>query len=309
MAFTPPWRARRITIENRQSTIENRIALVPRGEEVAILGAGELGGALAHALARLDVVSVVRLIDAKSQVAAGKALDLTQAGPIEAFATVVTSAAEPLAAAGASVVVVADQAGGTDWQGDEALLLLKHLARASQAVIVCASSSHRPLIDDAVRVLHLPRERIFGSAPEAMAAAARAMVALETGGSPTEVGLTVLGAPPEHMVVPWEEATIGGLAAARALDEPARRRVSARLAALWPPGPHALAAAAAGAVDALVGRSRRVISAFVAQREGAADRTRTVALPVRLGPGGVTRIEVPALNARDRVVLDNAMLK
>jgi malate dehydrogenase len=281
---------------------------VPRGEEVAILGAGELGGALAHALARLDVVSFIRLIDTKGQVAAGKALDLTQSGPIEGFATVVTSDAEALAAAGATVIAIADQAGGAEWQGDEALLLLKQLSRASSAVIICAGSTHQKLVDDAVRVLHLPRERIFGSAPEAMVATGRAMVALETGSSPMDVGLTVLGTPPGHMVVPWQEATVAGLAASKALDEPARRRVDARLAALWPPGPHALAAAAARAVEGVTGRSRRVISAFVAQREGAADRTRTVALPVRLGPEGVTKIEVPALSARDRVVLENAML-
>jgi malate dehydrogenase len=282
---------------------------VLQDRDVAIIGAGELGGALAHALTRLDFVPLVRLIDSKGSVAIGKALDLRQAAPIEGFTTIVAGDAEPLTAAGAAVIVIADKAGGSEWQGEEASLLLEQLSRASRAVIVCAGSTHLKVVDDAVRVLRIPAARIMGSAPEAMAAAVRAMVALETGGSPLEVGLTVLGAPPRHLVVPWQDATIGGLAATRVLDEPARRRVDARLAALWPPGPHALAAAAAAAVEAVAGRSRRVISAFVAQQEGAADCTRTVALPVRLGPRGVTKVEVPSLSTRDRVVLENAMLK
>ena len=54
---------------------------------VAILGAGELGGAIAHALAARGSVSRVLLIDPHGQVAAGKALDIQQAGAITGFHT------------------------------------------------------------------------------------------------------------------------------------------------------------------------------------------------------------------------------
>ena len=56
-------------------------------QDVAIIGAGELGGALAHVLARRDVASTIRLIDETGGVAAGKALDIMQSAPIERFAT------------------------------------------------------------------------------------------------------------------------------------------------------------------------------------------------------------------------------
>ena len=57
--------------------------------------------------------------------------------------------------------------------------------------------------------------------------------------------LTVLGVPPFHTVVPWQTVTIAGFAATDVLSEPVRRRIEARLELLWPPGPHALATAAA----------------------------------------------------------------
>ncbi len=55
--------------------------------DVVILGAGELGGTLAHILARSESASIVRLVDDAGQVAAGKALDIMQAAPVEQFAT------------------------------------------------------------------------------------------------------------------------------------------------------------------------------------------------------------------------------
>ena len=58
--------------------------------EVAIVGAGELGGAVAHVLARRDVVRSLVLVDESGRVAAGKALDIAQAAPVEGFATQLT---------------------------------------------------------------------------------------------------------------------------------------------------------------------------------------------------------------------------
>ena len=100
----------------------------------------------------------------------------------------------------------------------------------------------------------------MGTAPEALAAALRAIVALETDGSPRDVALTVLGIPPDQIVIPWEEATVGGFLATSVLDQPTRRRLAARVAPLWPPGPIALAAAAAKAIQSVLGRSRQTVS-------------------------------------------------
>src|SRR5213078_4627484 len=81
----------------------------PRMTDIAILGAGDLGGALAHTLARRDLARTIRLIDATGSVAAGKALDLMQAAPIEAFATRISGSTDISTMGGAGLIVVADR--------------------------------------------------------------------------------------------------------------------------------------------------------------------------------------------------------
>jgi malate dehydrogenase len=277
--------------------------------DVAIIGAGELGGLLTYVLARRDAAGEIRLIDDSARVAAGKALDISQAAPIDRFATRVSGTIDVSTAAGARVIVVADRAGGGEWQGEDALMLLKRLNQlAAGAVLVCAGPSCRELIERGVREVGIGCSRLFGSAPEAFAAAARAIIALETNSSPRDVALSILGVPPAQTVLPWDEATIGGFAATRVLDEPARRRIMARLPALWPPGPYTLASAASKVIESLLGRSRQRAICFVAPDAAAGARTRTGALPVRLSEAGIAEVVLPPLNVRDRVALDNAMM-
>jgi malate dehydrogenase len=277
-------------------------------QDVAIVGAGELGGSLAHTLARRDVVRSIRLIDGGGTVAAGKALDIMQSAPIEQFATQVSGVADVSYAAGASVIVIADQSGDGEWHGDEAMLLLQQLSHfAHPAIVLCAGASQREIVERGVRERRFPTERLVGSAPEAFAAALRALMALETNGSVRDVALTVLGVPPQQTVIPWHTVTIAGFAATDVLSEPARRRIEARLVPLWPPGPYALATAAAEAVSSMVEQSRRTFSCFVAPTDIVERRYRAVALPVRFGLTGASRIDLPELDPRARVALDTAM--
>lgn len=271
--------------------------------EVAIIGAGELGGTIAHLLARRDIARSIRLVDANGSLAAGKALDISQAAPVEMFATRLSASTDPVTAAGAQVIVVADRAGG-EWDGDEAVLLVKQIGglRGSN-VVLCAGAQHRALIERAVRELRLDRSRVFGSAPEALAAGARALVALAVNGSPRDVALSIVGVPPANAVVPWHDASIGGLSVATLLDEPARRQLARRIVALWPPGPRALAAAAVSAIEVMAGRSRRLLSTFVGAETSAG---RALAMPVRLGAHGIQEVLTPSLTAAERVALENA---
>jgi malate dehydrogenase len=277
-------------------------------QEVAIVGAGELGGALAHVLARRDAARSIRLIDGTGRVAEGKALDIAQAAPVEGFATQLSGSTDWATAAGAGVIVIADRFGAGEWSGEDGLQLLRQLSRSSRtAVLLCAGASQRELIDRGVRELPVGRGRLIGSAPEALAGGARAIVALAANGSPRDVSLSVLGIPPSHTVIPWEDATLGGFAVARLLDEPSRRRAAARIEALWPPGPYALATAAALVVDALAERTRRIVSCFIAPDTSAGVRSRTAAMPVRLGPAGIVDVVTPSLSVMERVALENAM--
>jgi malate dehydrogenase len=283
--------------------------------EVAIVGAGELGGLVAHALVRRNAADRVRLIDDNGRVAEGKALDIGQAAPVEGFAGMVTSSTDVSAAAGAAVVVIADRVGGPGapvraaWHGEDSLALVRQLnAIAPRALFLCPDVSHRELVERSVRELHIPRSRILGSASEAFLAAATAIVALEIDASPRDVTLSILGVPPDRIVIAWEHAAVGGFALTGMISEPIRRQLTRRIGALWPVGPHALASAACKVVDAMSANSRRAVTCFVGPDDQAGVRTRAVALPVRLGSNGIVEVMMPTLSVVERVALDNAML-
>ena len=245
----------------------------------------------------------------QGHVAAGKALDILQSAAIEHGTAAISGSTELITAAGADVILLADRSDAGEWETPDALAVLERIRRvAFSPIVVCAGASHAGIVERGVRELGWPRARLVGSAPEALASAVRALVALEARASVRDVALTVLGRPPDRALVPWEDVSIGGLPATRILDGRAMRRLAARLAPLWPPGPRTLAHAAAAAVDALLGRSRRTLSCFVAPDDSTGRRFRAVALPVRLGPTGIVRADIPPLNAHDRIGLDNAML-
>ena len=69
---------------------------------VAILGAGPIGSAIAHRLAERARFREIRFIDASVDVAAGKALDIRQSGPIAGVDADLTATGDLLAAAGAT---------------------------------------------------------------------------------------------------------------------------------------------------------------------------------------------------------------
>ena len=259
---------------------------------VCIIGAGELGGAVAQALARGERVSRVLLIDAAGKVAAGKALDIQQSGAVDRFHVRLDGTDDASRVAGCAVCVVADRFGRTssEWQGEEGLAMLTRLAAyAGDAPIVFAGASQADLLRALVREGHLRRERLAGSSPEALIAAVRAMVAMEAGCSPSEVNLTVLGTPPSGFVVPWSEASIGGYSLERVLSQVQLTRIEARAARLWPPGPFALGLAAARVAEGFVQQSRRAFSVLMVLGGEFGVRGRVGAMPVHLSPSGIVR--------------------
>lgn len=277
---------------------------------VCIIGAGELGGAVAHALARDERIARIVLIDAAAAVAAGKALDIQQSGAIEGFHTRLSGTDDETRAIGCSVCVLADRSGRPDaeWQGDAALALLTRVAgHLDRAPIVCAGAAQAPLLAAAVREAGISRERLIGSSPEAFAAAVTAIVAMEARCAAAEVKLAVVGAPPDGFVVPWSEATIGGYALERVLTPVQLARIEARLPRLWPPGPFTLGLAAARIVEAIITSSRRAFSVLSVLGGELGVRGRPGALPAILSPAGIAHLRVPTLNTRERVQLETAL--
>src|SRR6478609_1989236 len=277
---------------------------------VVILGAGDIGGALARQLAAIDLVSRIVIVDDLATVAAGKALDVMQSAPVDRYHTNLVGSADVASVVGAVAVVIADTAASpsAEWKDDGGLALLKRVAGLNQlAPIVCAGASQAGLIEKAVGEAGVSRNRVFGSAPEALRSAVIAITALEANAAPVDISLSVLGRPPHQIIVPWDEASIAGRTATQVLSPAQLQRLDARIARLWPPGPYGLASAAAKMIRSALTRSPRIHAAFVAtaRDEGAAGRVSM--LPITLQPSGLQELIAPALSARDRVRLDTTL--
>ena len=271
---------------------------------IAIIGAGPIGGAVAHKLAARGRVTQIRLIDSAGSIAQGKALDILQSGPVENFNASVTGTDSLHAAAGAQVVVLADSAAGDgEYSGDAALALVRRLQGAGvDAPLVFAGASPREAMKRTIGELHVAPARAIGAAPLALESALRALCGVIADTSGVEVSLSVVGVPPKHAVIAWEEATVSGQPLTSVIGAHEIAALAARVTGLWPPGPYALGSATARIVEALCDGSRRRYSCFVETGKG-----RVVAMPVELEPGGVRRIIEPALTRLERTALDNAM--
>ena len=277
---------------------------------VAIFGAGDIGGACAHALAEADAVDHIVVIDPAAHVAAGKALDIQQAGAISGFHTRLDGTDDDTRSLGCAVCVMADRYGpdSPEWRGDDGLALVKRIASlADGAPIVFAGARQSDLIAAAALEARIPPRLLIGSATEAMASAATAIAAMEAACSPGEISLAVLGTPPSSFVVPWSDASIGGFSLERIVSQVQLRRIEARVAKLWPPGPYALGGAAAAVVGAILAASRRSFNILTMLGGEFGARGRVGAVPAMLAPHGIVQTRIPSLNTRERVLIETAL--
>jgi malate dehydrogenase len=250
------------------------------------------------------------LIDEAPNAAAGKALDIQQAGAVRSFHTRVDGTEDLSRAAGCNVCVIADRFthGSGEWSADAGLTLLKQLIPyVGDAPIVFAGAAQSDLLALAAAEARIPPRRLMGSAPGALASSVTAIVALEAACSPSDVMLTVLGIPPNGFVIPWSHASISGYALQQVLPQVQLVRLDARAAALWPPGPYALGTAAARLVQALLTFSRRSFSILTQLQGEFGVRNRPGIVSARVGPGGIVQTLLPELTTRERVQLQTAL--
>lgn len=273
---------------------------------IAILGAGDLAATLARRVAEQELARRVVLVDPDEPRARGKALDISQSGPVEGF-DVQVEAAATLAGAGAfDVLVVADPGELAD------PLLPPARARAlgeslvpvvGRRLLLVAAASASTVIEAAVRK-GMGRQLVLGSAPVAYAGALARRLASEMQVEPRGVSALVLGLPPDQMVIPRESACVGGVPVDR-LSPVALRRAAAGLASRAP-GPVALAAAAARVLRALRGSRPSILSVLVSLQGEYGHRGVAVAVPARLASGGVDSVVEVPLEPVDRVAFDRA---
>ncbi len=274
--------------------------------DVAILGGGPIGAALAHRLAERGRLRQLLIVDPAADVASGIALDIQQSGPILSFETTLSGTSDILAAAGAGVVVVADRAGAGEWSADEAIAVIARLLRAGAAgAVVCAGTAHAQVLEGAFRAHGVSsRDRLIGTAPAAMIGAVRSLAGLELGLSSVDV--EVVGRPPA-LVVGWSAATVAGSPIGDRLAAHQLLRISNALPRLWPPGPHAIASATAPVVEALRIGSRRLHSAMTVLDGELGARGVAAMLPLELAHGRIRSRVIPTLSDQERTALVNGL--
>lgn len=275
---------------------------------LVIAGAGHIAGALAQRAAARSRFREIRLVDETGTVAAGKALDIRQAGPVDGYDSRVSGHTSFDAASSAAVVAIADRFPDVEWEGDAALAMLARLLPLTGgAPIVFAGAKQRWLMEAAHRELKVPQARMAGSAPMALEGALRALAAVAADRSATEIDLRAFGRAPEAIVIAWSGASAAGAPLERALAAHQRLGISDRAKGLWPPGPTALGSAAARVAEALAFGSRRELTCTVVGDGIAVPRGIAAAVPVQLGRGRILKVNRPALSSKEQVEFDNAV--
>ena len=275
---------------------------------VAIIGAGPLGGALAHALAERSRVDEVRLIDPEGRIAEGKALDILQSAPVQQFSTRLSAANTFAAAAGASAIVFADLLAGGEIAGEAGLAIVRQIARMDdEAPLVFAGGQQRELMARAIAEIHVAPRRLLGSAPLALESAITALAAAIADVSPADLSIGIAGVPPTDAVIGWDAATAFHRPISTVLAPHQLSALSSRVAALWPPGPYTLASAAARVAEALAHGSRRRYTCFAAIDVSGAGRDMVAAVPVEIVKGGIGKTLEPALSRHERTAFENGL--
>jgi malate dehydrogenase len=275
---------------------------------VAIIGAGPLGGALAHALAGRSRVGEVRLIDPQGTIARGKALDILQSAPVEQFSSRVTSAETLAAAGGADAIVLADTVAGGEIAGEAGLAIVRELARLdTTAPLLFAGGQQRELMARTIGEARVPSRRIVGSAPLALESAVTALAAALADVSPADLSIGVAGVPPGNAVVGWDAATAFHQPIGNLLPPHLLASLNARIPALWPPPPYTLASAAARVAEALANGTRRRYTCFAAIDVAGAGRELIAAVPVEIVAGGIGKTLAPALSRHELTAFENGL--
>ena len=189
-------------------------------KKIALIGAGNIGGTLAHLIGLKELGDVV-LFDVFPGVAAGKALDIMQSGPVDGFDSHMTGAGDYSAIAGADVVIVT--AGFPRMPGmtrDDLLVknagVIGQVAEgiktyAPNAFVICITNP----LDVMVWVLQqksgLPPEKVVGMAGVLDSSRFRLFLAQEFNVSVEDVTAFVLGGHGDTMVPLTRYSTVAGI--------------------------------------------------------------------------------------------------
>jgi malate dehydrogenase len=188
--------------------------------KIALIGAGQIGGTLAH-LAGLKELGDVVLFDIAEGTPQGKSLDIAQSSPVEGFDARIAGANDYAAIAGADVVIVTAGVPRKPGMSRDDLLginlkVMESVGagikqNAPDAFVVCITNPLDAMVWALQKSSGLPAHMVVGMAGVLDSARFRYFLAEATGVSVQDIHAMTLGGHGDDMVPLVRYATVGGV--------------------------------------------------------------------------------------------------
>ncbi len=188
--------------------------------KIALIGAGQIGGTLAH-LAAIKELGDVVLFDIAEGAPQGKALDIAESGPVEKFDVALRGTNDYADIAGADVCIVTAGVPRKPGMSRDDLLginlkVMKAVGEgirdnAPDAFVICITNPLDAMVWALREFSGLPHERVVGMAGVLDSARFRHFLADEFGVSMRDVSAFVLGGHGDTMVPLVRYSTVGGI--------------------------------------------------------------------------------------------------
>ncbi len=188
--------------------------------KIALIGAGQIGGTLAHLAAMKELGDVV-LFDISEGTPQGKALDIAESGPSEGFDAVLKGTNDYADIAGADVCIVTAGVPRKPGMSRDDLLginlkVMKSVGEgikthAPNAFVICITNPLDAMVWALQQFSGLPAEKVVGMAGVLDSARFRHFLSLEFGVSMRDVTAFVLGGHGDTMVPLARYSTVAGI--------------------------------------------------------------------------------------------------
>ncbi|TVV75055.1 malate dehydrogenase [Sphingomonas solaris] len=189
-------------------------------KKIALIGAGNIGGTLAHLAAKKELGDIV-LFDVVEGIPQGKALDLSQCAPIEGFDAKITGTNDYADIAGADVIIVTAGVARKPGMSRDDLLginlkVMKAVgegikANAPDAFVICITNPLDAMVWALREFSGLPHNKVVGMAGVLDSARFSHFIADEFQVSVKDVSTFVLGGHGDTMVPVVQYSTVAGI--------------------------------------------------------------------------------------------------
>jgi malate dehydrogenase len=188
--------------------------------KIALIGAGNIGGTLAH-LAAIKELGDVTLFDIADGIPQGKALDLAQSGPVESFDSNVNGSNDYSSLSGSDVVIVTAGVARKPGMSRDDLVeintkVMKQVGKGikencPKAFIICITNPLDAMVGVLQRASGLPTNMVVGMAGVLDSARFRHFLAEEFNVSVSDVTAFVLGGHGDTMVPLSRYSAVAGI--------------------------------------------------------------------------------------------------